>query len=293
MDCVTALPSGGDKSYNSCLVIVDRYRKTPVFLSCHKGDTAMDTALLMWKKVVSHTAYHPQIDGLEEIMIQTLENMITRLFAYSLELKDYNGFSHDWGKTPRILGKGWNLKLPVYIFQEDSVDIKPTQSRFNLFLDKVRHHANQSITDAFEYANQKWDECHKNPESKLGTSILVLTFILNNIKGPSKLKDLFAGPFNIKALHKKNAVQVELSGELENKHPTFLVSLVKYYTSSDKEVFPLRNEKPLEVPPLDKIEEKNSLKVLKERGLREKMRKNTYSGPETHNMKMSAFKKVK
>ncbi|MBW0517642.1 hypothetical protein O181_057357 [Austropuccinia psidii MF-1] len=44
MDWVTALPPGGDKIYNACLVIVDRYSKTPIFLPCHKDDTAMDTA---------------------------------------------------------------------------------------------------------------------------------------------------------------------------------------------------------------------------------------------------------
>ncbi|MBW0535533.1 hypothetical protein O181_075248 [Austropuccinia psidii MF-1] len=55
MNWVTALPPGGDKSYNACLVIVDRYRKTPIFLPCHKDDTAMDTALLIWKRVISHT----------------------------------------------------------------------------------------------------------------------------------------------------------------------------------------------------------------------------------------------
>ncbi|MBW0542660.1 hypothetical protein O181_082375 [Austropuccinia psidii MF-1] len=44
MDWVTALPPSGDESYNSCLVIVERYRKTPVFLPCHKDDTAKVSA---------------------------------------------------------------------------------------------------------------------------------------------------------------------------------------------------------------------------------------------------------
>ncbi|MBW0510358.1 hypothetical protein O181_050073 [Austropuccinia psidii MF-1] len=47
MDWVTALPPSGDESYNACLVIVNRYIKTPIFLPCHKDDTAMDTALLL------------------------------------------------------------------------------------------------------------------------------------------------------------------------------------------------------------------------------------------------------
>ncbi|MBW0579402.1 hypothetical protein O181_119117 [Austropuccinia psidii MF-1] len=118
MNWVTALPPSGDRSYNACLVIVDRYSKTPIFLPCHKDDTAMDTALLLWSRVSSHTglfkniisdrdpkftsvlwtnihrlfgtnislstAYHPQTDGLSERMIKTLEDMIRRFCAYGL-----------------------------------------------------------------------------------------------------------------------------------------------------------------------------------------------------------------
>ncbi|MBW0556445.1 hypothetical protein O181_096160 [Austropuccinia psidii MF-1] len=61
MEWVTALPPSGDKSYNACLVIVDRYNKTPIFLPCHKDDTAMDTALLLWSRVISHTGLFENI----------------------------------------------------------------------------------------------------------------------------------------------------------------------------------------------------------------------------------------
>ncbi|MBW0471617.1 hypothetical protein O181_011332 [Austropuccinia psidii MF-1] len=126
------------------------------------------------------------------------------------------------------------------------------------------------MRDAFEYAKLKWDKIHKAPEFTLGDLILVSTLSSNNIKGPKKFKALLAGLFIIKALHWKNAVQAELSGELENKNPTFCLSLVKHYTSSDKELFPLKDETPLEVQPIDQIEEKKLLKVLKERRLRRK-----------------------
>ncbi|MBW0516512.1 hypothetical protein O181_056227 [Austropuccinia psidii MF-1] len=130
MDWVTALPPGGDRSYNACLVLVDRYSKTLMFLSCQKDDTDMDTAIMIWNKVISHTglfeniisdrdpkvtsalrtnlhnlfgaklsfptAYHPQADGLAERMIQTLEDMIRSFCAYGLEFKDSDGFTHDW-----------------------------------------------------------------------------------------------------------------------------------------------------------------------------------------------------
>ncbi|MBW0592459.1 hypothetical protein O181_132174, partial [Austropuccinia psidii MF-1] len=109
MDWVTGLPPGGDRIYNSFLVIVDRFSKTLIFLPCCKDDTAMDTTLLIWNRVVSwtgiftniisdrdpkftsalwtnshqlfgtkmsfSTAYHPQTDGLAGRMIQTLEDM--------------------------------------------------------------------------------------------------------------------------------------------------------------------------------------------------------------------------
>ncbi|MBW0471857.1 hypothetical protein O181_011572 [Austropuccinia psidii MF-1] len=125
MDWVTALSPVGDKSYNACLFIVERYRKTPIFFPCNKDDTAMDTALLVWKQVISHTAYHPQTDGLTERMIKTLGDMIRKFCAYGLKLKDYDGFTDYWctlipelelsyktsihsstGKTPAMLEKG-------------------------------------------------------------------------------------------------------------------------------------------------------------------------------------------
>ncbi|MBW0542526.1 hypothetical protein O181_082241 [Austropuccinia psidii MF-1] len=90
----------------------------------------MDTAIMIWNKVISHTglfqnimsdrdpkftsvlwtnlhnlfgtklsfstAYHPQTDGLAERMIQTLERKIRRFCAYGLELKCSDGFTHDW-----------------------------------------------------------------------------------------------------------------------------------------------------------------------------------------------------
>ncbi|MBW0542317.1 hypothetical protein O181_082032 [Austropuccinia psidii MF-1] len=129
MDWVTALPPGCEKGYNACLVIMERYRKTPIFLPFHKYYTAMDTPISVWNRLVSHTslfkniisdrdpklssalwtnlhtllgtkhsfstAYHPQTEGLEEGMVQTLEDMIRRVFAYFQELIASYGVTHD------------------------------------------------------------------------------------------------------------------------------------------------------------------------------------------------------
>ncbi|MBW0516075.1 hypothetical protein O181_055790 [Austropuccinia psidii MF-1] len=130
MDWVTGLPPGGDRSYNACQVIVDRFSKTPIFLPFHKDDIAMCTALLvlniivswtgiftniisdrdpkftsgLWrnlrqlfgKKLSFSTAYHLQTGGLAERMIQTLEDMVRRFCPYGLEFKDCDEFTHDW-----------------------------------------------------------------------------------------------------------------------------------------------------------------------------------------------------
>ncbi|MBW0564961.1 hypothetical protein O181_104676 [Austropuccinia psidii MF-1] len=85
----------------------------------------------------------------------------------------------------------------------------------------------------------------------------------NNIQGPKKLQYSYGGPFLIVALHATNAIQVELSGESENKHPTFPVSLIKPYQPADKEVFPLTNPTSLTVPPVEQSEDKKMKKFIK------------------------------
>ncbi|MBW0572597.1 hypothetical protein O181_112312 [Austropuccinia psidii MF-1] len=198
MDCVVALPLGGDRSYNACLVLVDRYSQTPMFLPCHKDDTDMDTAIMIWNKVISHTglfqniisdrdpkftsalwtnlhnlfgvklsfstAYHPQTNGLAERMIQTIEDMIRRFCAYGLEFKYSDGFTHDLctlipafelayktsihsstRKTPSMLGKGWNPRVPYDTLKKDLVYIHPTARSLKSIIDKERHHENSCM----------------------------------------------------------------------------------------------------------------------------------------------------
>ncbi|MBW0503666.1 hypothetical protein O181_043381 [Austropuccinia psidii MF-1] len=126
------------------------------------------------------------------------------------------------------------------------------------------------MQDSFQYAKERWYKSHKPPEFKIGDLALVSTLNFNYIKGPKKLKYSFAGPFMIKALHGPDAVQLELTGELMNRHQTLPESLINPYSSSDKGLFPSRNKPPLKIPPLEEGEEKKILKVLKERRTRNK-----------------------
>ncbi|MBW0540103.1 hypothetical protein O181_079818 [Austropuccinia psidii MF-1] len=282
MDWVTTLPPGGNRSFNACLVLVDRYRKTPKFLPCHKDGTDMETVIMIWNRVISHAglfqnlisdrdpkftsalltnlhnlfgtklsfsaAYHPQTDGLPERMIQNLEDIIRRFCAYGLEFKDSYCFTHYWCtliqalelayktsihsstvKTPVMLEKGCNPIIPYDTLKKDLVDLNPTAKSFK----------------------KRWEKSHKPPDLKVGDLVLVSTLSYNNIEGPKKLKYSFAGPFMMRELHGPNSVQLELTGELMNKHPTFPVILIKPYSSSDKELSPLRNKPPIETPPLE------------------------------------------
>ncbi|MBW0511949.1 hypothetical protein O181_051664 [Austropuccinia psidii MF-1] len=169
-----------------------------------------------------------------------------------------------------MIEKGWNPRRPADTLRKDLIEIHPTASSFKIMLDKVKHHAKQSMNDAFDYAKQKWDKSHKVPDFKVGDLVLVSTLNYSNIKGPKKLKDSYVGPFVIVALHGNNAVQVQMSGELENKHPTFPVSLIKPYQPTYKELFPLRNPTSLTVPPVEQSQDKKIKKVIEERRLRGK-----------------------
>ncbi|MBW0574777.1 hypothetical protein O181_114492 [Austropuccinia psidii MF-1] len=93
--------------------------------------------------------------------------------------------------------------------------------------------------------------------------VIVSPTNLNNIKGCKNLKESFGGPYAIKALHEEIDVEEELSEELSNKHPTFPVSLIKPYKSSDAENFPLGNNVPQVIPPIESSGIQNITKVLK------------------------------
>ncbi|MBW0547703.1 hypothetical protein O181_087418 [Austropuccinia psidii MF-1] len=118
-------------------------------------------------------------------------------------------------------------------------------------LDRARKHAVRCMEYPFAYAEDKWDKSHATSDFKVGDLVLVSTTNFNNIKVGKDLKDPFAGPFVIKALHEENSVEVKLSEEISNKHPTFPVILIKPYSSSDAERFPLRNKVPQVIPPIE------------------------------------------
>ncbi|MBW0521620.1 hypothetical protein O181_061335 [Austropuccinia psidii MF-1] len=244
MDWATGLVPGGKENFNSFLIIVDRFRKSVTCLPCHTEDTAMDAALLFWNKIVStceipqviisdrdpkftsefwtnlydmcgtklafSTAYHPQTDSLVERMIQTMEDIIRRFYAYGMEYKDHEGYTHDWvnlvlevqpayntsqhsttGKSPSLVEKGLNPLLPVYHLKKNLLTIHPT--------------ANDSHDMWKGACDTLLDACLRQK---------------NTI----------------------NRVEVKLTVGVSRKHPVFPVSLVKPYFPEEEEKFPSRNK---------------------------------------------------
>ncbi|MBW0546760.1 hypothetical protein O181_086475 [Austropuccinia psidii MF-1] len=82
---VTALPPGGDRCYNACLVLVDRHSQNPMFLPFHGDDTAMDTDIMIWNKVINHTGlFQNIISDRDPRLISALWKNLHNLFGTKL-----------------------------------------------------------------------------------------------------------------------------------------------------------------------------------------------------------------
>ncbi|MBW0567412.1 hypothetical protein O181_107127 [Austropuccinia psidii MF-1] len=124
MALVTGLPPGGDRSYNACLVIVDIFSKTPIFPPFYKDDKAMDTALLIWNRVISCTGIYTNIiSDRDPKFPSALRKNLHQLFAKKLsfstayhpqtdELEYKTSIHASTNQTPAVLEKGWDPRLP-------------------------------------------------------------------------------------------------------------------------------------------------------------------------------------
>ncbi|MBW0573813.1 hypothetical protein O181_113528 [Austropuccinia psidii MF-1] len=239
-------------------------------------------------KLAFATAYHPQTDGLDERMIQTMEDILRRFCAYGMEYKDHEGYIHDWvtllpavqlayntsqhptpGKTPALVEKGWNPLFPVDHLKENLLTIHPTAKNFNEMWKIACDTAAKCIAEAKAYNKQRWDKSHMEPEFKEGDQVLVSTLKFDNLKGPKKMTDSFVGPFTIIKVIGKNAVEVKLTEKSSRKHPVFPVSLVKPYFQTEEDKLPSRKKNPAP-PEIVEVEDSPGTvkKIIKARNIR-------------------------
>ncbi|MBW0509094.1 hypothetical protein O181_048809 [Austropuccinia psidii MF-1] len=96
------------------------------------------------------TSYHPQTDGLAEMMIQTMEEIIIKFCAYGMKYKFHEGYTPYWvtllpaiqlvystsqhcttGNSPLLREKGWNPSFPVDHLKKIILTIHPTAKDLN------------------------------------------------------------------------------------------------------------------------------------------------------------------
>ncbi|MBW0478971.1 hypothetical protein O181_018686 [Austropuccinia psidii MF-1] len=271
MDWVTGLVPGGKESFNSCLIIVDRFRKSVRCLPCHKEDTAMDTALLFWNKIIYNcgvpkviisdrdpkftsefwtnlydilgtkpafsTAYHPQADGLAERMIQTMEDILRRFCAYGMEYMDHEGYTHDWVTLLPAVQLAYNTSQHSTTGKSPSLVQKGRNPLFPVDHLKKNLITLHRTTKAFHYMWKKaCDTASKfiaeaNEYNKQ-------RWDKSHMEPDFKEGDqLLVSTLNFKDL------KVKLTEEYCRKHPVFPVSLIKpYFQTEDK--FPSMKKKP-------------------------------------------------
>jgi hypothetical protein len=113
-----------------------------------------------------------------------------------------------------------------------TVKLHPSAERFQHMMLSAEKYASQCRDEAVAYNKEWWDKTHRDHDIAVGDRVLVSTINLQNLGGNRKLKDAFVGPFFVKALHGRNAVEVILTEGYDLKHPTFPVSLLKKYVAT-------------------------------------------------------------
>ncbi|MBW0506755.1 hypothetical protein O181_046470 [Austropuccinia psidii MF-1] len=124
---------------------------------------------MLGTKLACFTAYHPRTHGLAGRMIQKIEDIMRRFFAYGMEYKDLEGYTHDCvtllpavqlayntsqhsttGKSPSLVERGWNPLFPLYHLKKDLLTIYHTAKEFHDMWKRACDTASKCIAEAKE-----------------------------------------------------------------------------------------------------------------------------------------------
>ncbi|MBW0482172.1 hypothetical protein O181_021887 [Austropuccinia psidii MF-1] len=105
---------------------------------------------LLGTQLAFSTDYHPKTNTLSGMMIQTMEEIIRRFYAYGMEYKDHEGYTPNWvtlmpalqldyntsqhsstGKSPSLVEKGENPLLTVDHWKKNLLTIHPTAQEYH------------------------------------------------------------------------------------------------------------------------------------------------------------------
>ncbi|MBW0556437.1 hypothetical protein O181_096152 [Austropuccinia psidii MF-1] len=290
MDWVTGLVPGGKENFNSCLIMVDRFRKSMRCLPFHKEDTAMDTALLFWNNIMStcgvpkiiisdrdpkftskfwtnlydmlgtnlafSTAFHPKADGLAERMIQTMEEILRRFCAYGMEYKDHEGYTHDW------------VTLLPAVQLAYSTSKHSTTGKTPALIEKGWNpllpvdHLKKNLLTIHSTANNSHEMWKRVCDTEAKCIAEAKEYNKQRWDKSHMEPDFEKGD-------QGNAVEVKLTEEFYRKHPVFPVSLVKPYFQTEEDKFPSREKNPTP-PEIVEVEDSPGpvKKIIKARKIR-------------------------
>ncbi|MBW0535735.1 hypothetical protein O181_075450 [Austropuccinia psidii MF-1] len=162
---------------------------------------------ILGTKLAFYTAYHSKTNDLAERMIQTMKEIIRRLFAYGMEFKDHEGYTNDWvtlipefqlayntsqhsntGNSPSLVDKGWNTLIPVHHLEKNLLNIHPTAKYFHYMWKRECDTASRSIAEAKEYNKKRYYKTINKPEFGEGEQVFVSTLNFKKFKGLKKMR---------------------------------------------------------------------------------------------------------
>ncbi|MBW0544033.1 hypothetical protein O181_083748 [Austropuccinia psidii MF-1] len=120
-------------------------------------------------------------------MMQKMEYIIRRFWAYCMEYKDHEGYTHDWvkhlpgvqlaykisqhfttGKSPSLVENGWNPPLAVGHLKKNLLTIHPTAKYFHDMWKRACHIPFKCIAEAKEYNKQRYHKTHETRIQRRG-----------------------------------------------------------------------------------------------------------------------------
>jgi RNase H-like domain found in reverse transcriptase/Reverse transcriptase (RNA-dependent DNA polymerase)/Integrase zinc binding domain/Chromo (CHRromatin Organisation MOdifier) domain/Retroviral aspartyl protease len=219
-----------------------------------------------WKELTSileiklkmSTAYHPQTDGQTERMNRLVEETLRHYvnptqsdWDEHLPLVEFainDSKNASIGTTPFKLNYVWDVRLPPNVGLWDrcyeKYESSDRNSRCPAAADYAKEmagrlkRAKQLLSAAQSRQKQQADKKRKDVGYKAGGDWVMLDTRNLKFKGPQpddtkksrgKLMPRFIGPYRIKALHGRAAVELEFPADMKGIHPVFHVSLVKPY----------------------------------------------------------------
>ena len=273
LDWITGLPCSirGGQEYNSILTIVCRVTKYALFIPTREDATAVDFAEMFfehiecrfgtprsvvtdrdsritsgfWKEICEiqmikrrlSTAYHPQTDGLSEVLNRIIEDYLRAyssedqtVWARLLPLAQFaynNSRNYTTGMSPNRLLFGFDCNIRMDI--ADNVIERRIPAAYDRVqkLYELRQKLRERLVDAQERMARYYNASHLPMQFKVGDFVKLST---KNLKIKNrKLAPRWIGPFRVLERIGNQAYRLALPNSYSRLHDVFPVQLLERY----------------------------------------------------------------